>query len=61
MASDETCQASDKYYDIFESSITGRWIHSDPPIEADEVYRESMFPAHVIRDAAMAHKVTKLM
>lgn len=55
---DETCAATEAHYGFFESLLTGRPISSDSP--PSERFR-AMFPAQVIKDAAMAHKVAQLI
>jgi hypothetical protein len=59
VAEDETCFGSDAHYNFFESLLTGRRMHdySSPPADT---YR-GMFPAQIIKDAAMAHKVVSLI
>ena len=59
VAPDETCVASDAHYNFFESLLTGRNMH-DPSSPPADTYR-SMFPAQIIKDAAMAHKVASLI
>ena len=58
VAADETCEATDAHYSFFESLLTGRSVHSaDPPTGT---FRK-MFPAQVIKDAAMAHYANRLL
>jgi arsenite methyltransferase len=59
VAEDETCSGSEAHYNFFESLLTGRSMHhsSSPPADT---YR-GMFPAQIIKDAAMAHKVVSLI
>ena len=59
VAEDETCIGSDAHYNYFESLLTSRSMHdsSSPP---SNTYR-GMFPAQIIKDAAMAHKVASLI
>ena len=61
---DETCEASEAHYGFFESLLSGRSVHGaadgTPPTPPSDKYRK-MFPAQVIKDCAMAHKVIKLM
>ena len=58
VAADETCEATDAHYSFFESLLTGRSVHStDLPTDR---FRK-LFPAQVIKDAAMAHYVNSLV
>ena len=59
VAADETCTGSDAHYNFFESLLTGRSMHNSSSPPAD-TYR-GMFPAQIIKDAAMAHKVVSLI
>lgn len=59
LADDETCIGSDAHYNFFESLLTGRSMHDATRPPAD-TYRD-MFPAQIIKDASMAHKVTQLV
>ncbi|KOO24749.1 methyltransferase type 11 [Chrysochromulina tobinii] len=52
----ESLDATDAHYDFFESLLTGRNRHATPPMAPTDKFRK-MFPAQVIKDAAMAHKV----
>ena len=60
LASDETCAATDAHYNFFESLLTGRDIHNPATRKPTDKYRR-MFPAQVIKDAAMAHKLNCLI
>ena len=55
----ETLAGTDAHYSFFESLLTGRNLHNRalPPTDT---YRK-MFPAQVIKDAAMAHKLNTLV
>ena len=57
VAPTETCEATEAHYNFFESLISGRDMHSPTP-PSDQFRR--MFPAQVIKDAAMAHRVATL-
>lgn len=57
--SDETCAASEAHYGFFESLLTGRNPH-DPMTPPSDRFR-AMFPAQVLKDAAMAHRVSQLV
>jgi ubiquinone/menaquinone biosynthesis C-methylase UbiE/uncharacterized iron-regulated protein len=59
ISADEMCAGSEHHYNFFDSLISGRDMHdtSTPP---GENFRR-MFPAQIIKDAAMAYKVTKLI
>ena len=59
IAQDEACLGSDEHYNYFESLISGRDMH-DPSSEPSDRFRK-MFPAQVIKDASMAHCVSKLL
>lgn len=50
-------QGTDFHYNIFEGLISGRSITSTPP--TDQVRR--IFPAQVLKDVAMGHKVQTLL
>lgn len=54
----EDCAATDAHYSFFESLLTRRSVHGAVP--PSERFRK-MFPAQVLKDAAMAHMVSKLM
>ena len=56
----ESLDATDAHYDFFESLLTGRNRHATPPMAPTDKFRK-MFPAQVIKDAAMAHKVSQLL
>ena len=58
VGADESCDASDAHYNFFESLISGRDMHSDTP--PSDRFRK-MFPAQVIKDAAMAHLVSGMV
>ena len=60
VASDETLAASEAHYSFFESLLTGRSLHGEAARPPADTYRK-MFPAQVIKDAAMAHKVSMLV
>ena len=55
LAADERCTASEGHYNFFESLISGRDMHG--PLPPSDRFR-AMFPAQVIKDAAMAHKAS---
>jgi SAM-dependent methyltransferase/uncharacterized iron-regulated protein len=59
VADSEECAGTDDHYNFFESLLTGRCMHDTtrPPCST---YR-AMFPAQIIKDAAMAHKVAQLI
>ena len=59
VASAESCAATEAHYSFFESLLSGRAYHdhSRPPADT---YRK-MFPAQVIKDAAMAHKSSTIL
>lgn len=57
IAPDETCLGSEDHYNVFESCISGRSMSSLPP--SDDF--RAMFPAQIIKDASMAHKVAQLI
>ena len=56
----EFLDATDAHYDFFESLLTGRNCHATPPMAPTDKFRK-MFPAQLIKDAAMAHKVSQLL
>ena len=60
LADDETLAATDAHYDFFESLLTGRRLHATPRREPTDRFRQ-MFPAQVIKDAAMAHRVCEVL
>jgi hypothetical protein len=55
----EACVGSEEHYNCFESMISGRDMHNKDTPPTDKFKR--MFPAQVIKDAAMAFKVKNLM
>ena len=55
----EDCGSTEAHYAFFESLLTGRSPHDDSKPPSDQ-YRK-MFPAQVIKDAAMAHRVSCLV
>jgi len=55
----ELCQGSPEHYNFFESMISGRDMH-DPALEPGTQFAK-MFPAQVIKDCSMAHKVRQLL
>ena len=57
VGADERCDASEAHYNFFESLLTGRSPHGSAP--PTDQFRK-MFPAQVIKDAAMAHRVATL-
>ena len=56
---DEDCAATEEHYSFFESLLTGRNPHDTSTPPSDRF--RSMFPAQVIKDCAMAHKVSSLV
>lgn len=59
VAEDETCAGTDVHYNYFESLLTGRSLH-DGTCQPSASYRD-MFPAQIIKDASMAHKVHQII
>ena len=55
----ETLRATEEHYGFFESLLTQRSLHNQPPLPPSDKFRK-MFPAQVIKDASMAHKVATL-
>mmetsp|Transcript_46346 Transcript_46346/g.91873 ORF Transcript_46346/g.91873 Transcript_46346/m.91873 type:complete len:707 (-) Transcript_46346:195-2315(-) len=59
LAESETCEGSNEHYNYFEAMISGRDPH-DTSVNPQDTFRK-MFPAQIIKDAAMAHKVNQLL
>ena len=59
VSTSEDCAATEAHYSFFESLLTGRSPHDERTPPSDQFRR--MFPAQVIKDAAMAHKVSGLV
>lgn len=59
LAENETCEGSDEHYNYFEAMISGRDPH-DTSLKPQDTFRK-MFPAQIIKDAAMAHKVNEIL
>jgi len=59
LAESEKCEGSNEHYNYFEAMISGRDPH-DTTLKAQDTFRK-MFPAQIIKDAAMAHKVNQLL
>jgi len=59
LAESEKCEGSDEHYNYFEAMISGRDPH-DTTLKPQDTFRK-MFPAQIIKDAAMAHKVNQLL
>lgn len=55
----EDCKGTDAHYNFFESLISGRDMH-DKSLAVPDKFRR-LFPAQVIKDAAMARKVRQLV
>ena len=58
VADEERCDATEAHYNFFESLLTGRDPNDASTPPTDKFRR--MFPAQVIKDAAMAHRVAKV-
>lgn len=58
VAEEERCDATEAHYSFFESLLTGRDPNDASTPPTDKFRR--MFPAQVIKDAAMAHRVAQL-
>eukprot|EP00966_Prymnesium_polylepis_P330622 7386246-Prymnesium_polylepis.1 len=58
VSADEDCAATDAHYSFFESLLTKRSVHGPAP--PTQRFRK-MFPAQVLKDAAMAHRVSELI
>jgi ubiquinone/menaquinone biosynthesis C-methylase UbiE/uncharacterized iron-regulated protein len=50
----ETLEGTDQHYNFFESLLTGRNMHHDPPGKLVSDRFRKMFPAQIIKDASMA-------
>ncbi|EOD30489.1 hypothetical protein EMIHUDRAFT_456566 [Emiliania huxleyi CCMP1516] len=60
LAKGETLDGTEEHYSFFESLLTHRPLHAQPPLPPTDKFRR-MFPAQLIKDAAMAHKVSRLL
>ena len=58
VSADERCDGTEAHYSFFESLLTGRDHLDSTSVPSDQFRR--MFPAQVLKDAAMAHKVCDL-
>ena len=59
ISAEEQCEGSEAHYSFFESLLSGRAYHDTTRAPTDQFRK--MFPAQVIKDAAMAHKVSELL
>ena len=59
LGADETCNGTAEHYDYFDSLISGRDLH-DKDQKPGERFRR-IFPAQIMKDAAMAWKVSRLL
>ena len=57
---EERCVGSEGHYSMFESLISGRDLHNPDGPPPSEQFRK-MFPAQVLKDCSMAHKVNRLL
>ena len=58
VAADESCATTEGHYNFFESLVSGRDMHDESRPPSDKFRK--MFPAQIIKDAAMAHRVATL-
>ena len=56
-----TLQTSAFHYKLFTSMITGRNVHDEPDDDDDIDRFRPLFQAQLLKDVAMAHKVSSLM